>query len=93
MKGELEDEVKKLQIPFIHIIQPGLLTGDRKDFRLGEKLAEPIVAAVTLLPPLRKYRPIHAKIVARAMIHAAFDNTRPSGTHTLEGVFKLARKR
>ena len=93
MKGELEEAVKMLAIPHIHIIQPGLLTGDRQEFRLGEKIAEPIVAAITVLPPLRKYRPIHARTVARAMINAAFDTSGPVHTHTLEGVFKLARKR
>ena len=90
MKGELEEAVKMLSIPFIHIIQPGLLTGDRKEFRLGEKLATPLLSAITLLPGIRKYRPIHARIVAKAMINAAFEQSQPITTHTLEGVFSLA---
>jgi uncharacterized protein YbjT (DUF2867 family) len=92
MKGELEEAVKLLSIPFIHIIQPRLLTGDRKEFRLGEKLATPILSAVTLLPVIRKYRPIHARTVAKAMINAAFDQSNPISIHTLEGVFSLAKR-
>lgn len=90
MKGELEEEIKKLQIPFIHIIQPGLLTGDRKDFRLGEKVMAPLLSVVQYIPGIKKYRPIKGKTVAQAMLNAAFDHSKPFQVHTLEDVFALA---
>ncbi|MGV3658203.1 MAG: hypothetical protein ACO1NX_09620, partial [Chitinophagaceae bacterium] len=90
MKGELEIAVKKLSIPHIHIIQPGLLTGDRNEFRLGERLAAPLLSFLQFIPPLKKYRPIHAQSVAQAMINASFDTTAKVKTHTLQQVFELA---
>lgn len=90
MKGKLEDEVKKLQIPFIHIIQPGLLTGDRKEFRWGEKLAAPLLSVVTMVPALKKYRPIQGNTVAKAMINAAFNKSKQVQVYTLDEVFTLA---
>ena len=90
MKGELEEDIKKLQIPFIHIIQPGLLTGERKDFRLGEKLMAPVLSLVKYIPVISQYRPIEGKTVAQAMINAAFNQTKPLQVYTLEEVFTLA---
>lgn len=90
MKGELEEDIKKLQIPFIHILQPGLLTGNRNDFRLGEKLIAPLLSIVKYIPGIQHYRPIQGKTVAQAMINAAFDQTLPVQVHTLEKVFTLA---
>lgn len=89
MKGELEEAVKKLSFSFIHIIQPGLLNGHRKEFRLGEKLAVPLLSLFKFIPGIKKYRPIHARTVARAMINAAFDTAQQVKVHTLEEVFVL----
>ena len=36
MKGELEEAVKALEIPYTVIVQPGLLVGDRSDSRPAE---------------------------------------------------------
>ncbi len=91
MKGELEVTVKKLSIPHIHIIQPGLLTGDRNEFRLGERLAAPLLSFLQFIPPLKQYRPIHARTVAQAMVNASFDVTANVKTHKLEQVFKLGK--
>ena len=90
MKGELEDDIKKLQIPFIHILQPGLLTGNRKEFRPGERIMAPVLSLVKYIPGIKQYRPIEGKTVAQAMIHAAFNHTRPIQVYTLEEVFELA---
>lgn len=93
MKGELEDAIKKLPFSFIHIIRPGLLTGDRNEFRLGERLAAPILSLLQYIKPLRKYRPIHANIVARAMVNAAFIEKEKLNIHTLGQVFELSERR
>lgn len=40
VKGELEEAVKALQIPSTVFFRPSLLLGDRKEFRLGERIGE-----------------------------------------------------
>ncbi|MCB1138587.1 MAG: oxidoreductase [Leptospiraceae bacterium] len=69
VKGELEEEVKKLPIPAIRIFRPSLLLGHRKEVRPGEMMGSVAAGLVNplLLGPLKKYRAIRAEDVARAM--------------------------
>jgi uncharacterized protein YbjT (DUF2867 family) len=71
-KGELEEAIRGLSLQ-LHVMRPSFLMGDRAESRPGERLG--IVAARTMrfamLGPLRKYRPISAITVARAMVAAA----------------------
>ncbi|GGG53811.1 NAD(P)H-binding protein [Hymenobacter glacieicola] len=90
IKGELERDVKRLPFLRIRILQPGVLAGGRAQVRLGEKLGLVLASLVGAVPPLRAYRPIHARIVAQAMINAALDETPGVSTDTLEGVFTRA---
>jgi uncharacterized protein YbjT (DUF2867 family) len=43
VKGEIEQALSALAFPALTILRPSLLVGDRKEFRLGEKLAEPLM--------------------------------------------------
>ena len=73
VKGEAEVALADLGFEALHILQPSLLLGPRRERRPGEKLAMltlPLVAPL-LLGGLRRYRPIQADTVARAMIGAA----------------------
>ena len=70
MKGELDDAVQKLDFEQTVIVRPSLLLGDRKEKRIGEILSEPLLKMATKLPFLKKYKPIHVRDVAKAMIHA-----------------------
>lgn len=90
MKGELERDVLKLNFNHIHIIRPGMLCGPRKEFRLTERMAIPIVRAISLIPGLKKYKPIEDKIVAKALINAVFTEAEPKKIYELEQVFELA---
>ena len=58
VKGELELAVSALPFTAVSIFQPSLLLGERAEFRLGERLAEPFAKALSflLLGPLKKYR-------------------------------------
>jgi len=71
LKGELENELKKLSIPSLHIYQPSLLTGKRKESRLVEKFAISAFKLIDLLliGPLKQFRSIKAETVARAMLN------------------------
>ncbi|RHW31411.1 oxidoreductase [Neobacillus notoginsengisoli] len=73
VKGEMEEEVKKMTFDAIHIFRPSLLLGSRKEFRLGEKLAEWAVKPFSKILPdsLKKSFPIPAETVANAMAIAA----------------------
>jgi uncharacterized protein YbjT (DUF2867 family) len=73
VKGEAEDAVARLGFAGLHIFRPSLLVGRRSEKRPGEELgiaAARLVSGV-LFGPARKYRPIKADTVARAMIVVA----------------------
>jgi uncharacterized protein YbjT (DUF2867 family) len=73
VKGEAEDAVARLGFSGLHIFRPSLLVGDRPEKRPGEEIgiaAARLVSGV-LFGPARKYRPIKAETVARAMIVVA----------------------
>lgn len=70
LKGEVEDTIAKMSISYVGIFQPSLLLGDRKEFRLGEKISQLIMPLVSFAIP-SKYKPITASNVAKAMIKAA----------------------
>jgi uncharacterized protein YbjT (DUF2867 family) len=69
VKGEVEEELRNSGIGTLHIFRPSLLLGEREEFRLGEKLAillSPILS-FAMIGGLRKYKPIQANNVAKAM--------------------------
>ena len=70
LKGEIEDAVKAVGLKHVHIMQPSLLLGKRKEFRLGEKIASWLMPVISFLLP-KKYRPVKAADVAREMVEAA----------------------
>ena len=69
-KGEVEQAVSKLPFSSVLIFRPSFLLGQRGERRRGEKAG---IILVKLLQPSmiggwRKFRPIHAKAVAGAMV-------------------------
>ena len=72
-KGEVEEELKKLNFPKLGVMRPSFLLGDRKENRVGEKIGIFIFKLISplLLGPLKKMKPIHSEIVARSMIKVA----------------------
>ena len=70
IKGEMEEEIIKLKFENIAIVRPSMLLGERKEMRPGE-LAGKVVMKVfnpLLLGKMKKYRAIHGRDVAKAMI-------------------------
>lgn len=92
MKGELERDVMQLPFKHIHIIQPGILVGQRKEKRAGEKIGIALLSVLYHIPGLTAYKPIPAETVAKAMINASFDESKSLQVHTLQGVFDLAHR-
>ncbi|HUC41473.1 MAG TPA: NAD(P)H-binding protein [Gemmatimonadales bacterium] len=73
VKGETETVIGRLHYRSMQILRPSLLLGERREFRLGERIAAvtaPVVS-LALFGRLRRYRPIKAETVARAMVNFA----------------------
>lgn len=70
LKGEVEDVVKTAGLRSLHIMRPSFLIGERKEFRIGEMIGKPLMQIFSFAIPAR-YKAIHAKVVAKAMIAVA----------------------
>lgn len=72
VKGELEEALKALDLQALVIAQPSLLLDKRDGLqqppRLGERVAIPVARLLAPLLP-GKYRPVHARAVALALLH------------------------
>ncbi|MGH7529172.1 MAG: oxidoreductase [Gemmatimonadales bacterium] len=84
VKGETESALRALRYTGTQIFRPSLLLGQRREFRLGERLA--VLAAPLLAPlcigPWRRYRPVAARTVAQAMVRIA--EAAPRGPNVFE---------
>ena len=69
-KGEVEEELKRLNFPKLGIMRPSFLLGDRKEKRVGEKIGIFVFKLLSplFLGPLKKMKPIDSATVAKAMI-------------------------
>ncbi len=84
LKGCIEEDVTALPFESIHIFRPSILLGKREEFRVGEEMGKGFMKAISflLLGGWRKYRPIAAADVAKAMVAAA--NKEIAGVHMYE---------
>ena len=75
-KGEVEEELKRLDFPKLGIMRPSFLLGDRKEKRVGEKIGIFVFKLLSplFLGPLKKMKPIQSETVAKAMISSANKN-------------------
>ncbi|MFT3822749.1 MAG: NAD(P)H-binding protein [Chitinophagaceae bacterium] len=73
LKGSMEEDVRGIPFRSVHIFRPSLLLGKRKEFRLGERIAQVIFPAISFLLPggLSKYKAISDTTVAKAILAAA----------------------
>ncbi|MDB2617709.1 NAD(P)H-binding protein, partial [Candidatus Pelagibacter bacterium] len=69
-KGEVEEELKRLNFQKLGIMRPSFLLGDRKERRIGEKIGIFVfkILSPLFIGPLKKMKPIHSATVAKAMI-------------------------
>ncbi|TDO22460.1 NAD(P)H-binding protein [Pedobacter duraquae] len=69
-KGDAEADLKKSGIRTLYLYQPSLLTGERKEHRFMEQIAERIMKVIdpVLVGSWKKYRSISGKSVALAML-------------------------
>jgi uncharacterized protein YbjT (DUF2867 family) len=84
LKGKTENAIKKFSFRSISIFRPAQLLGKRKEYRPAEKILQPVTKFISLFlfGSLKKYRSIHAKDVAKAMLKESKQNN--PGIHYFE---------
>jgi uncharacterized protein YbjT (DUF2867 family) len=77
LKGKTENKIRQFPYVGIGIFQPSILNSNRKENRIGERLAQIIMDLLSflLLGPLKKFRAIGADNVAKAMVQASKKQT------------------
>ena len=72
-KGEVEEELKKLNFLKLGIMRPSILLGDRKENRVVEKIGIFVMKMFSplFLGGLKKMKPIHSEKVAKVMLIVA----------------------
>ncbi len=70
VKGETEEALKAMDWPQLTIVRPSLLLGPRREFRLGERLAAPLLRWIP-----GKYRGIEVAALARALWRLALEES------------------
>lgn len=83
-KHKMESSLQSLGFDTLIIARPSLLLGKRDEFRLAERMGEwmSFILSPLMIGPLKKYKPIHATQVAKALIQTC--QSRPSGLSILE---------
>ncbi|WP_409298609.1 oxidoreductase [Peribacillus sp. SCS-26] len=92
MKGELEQQLNRIDLPSLSIFRPSLLLGNRNEFRLGERAAAAVSTGLRFLfqGPFRKYRAIEGSTVAMAMYLTAQKESSGVSMYTSEQIENLA---
>ncbi|MBL8993925.1 MAG: NAD-dependent epimerase/dehydratase family protein [Spirochaetia bacterium] len=95
VKGQMEASVSAHAFSSVGIFRPSLLLGIRDRPRFGEAFAEKILGAFgwLLVGPLKKYRAIHASVVARAMVNAAHEGRPGVAIYESDQIVDLAEQR
>lgn len=70
VKGDVEAVIRDVGFQAYHVFRPSLLLGSRDEKRAGEDTAKTLYKVLGFLIP-RKFKPIQARTVARAMLVAA----------------------
>lgn len=73
VKGETEEAIIALNFWATHIFQPGVLVGNRSEFRLGEKIGIGVTNLLRNISPsiLGDYNPTRVETLATRMIEAS----------------------
>lgn len=90
MKAELERDVSALPFKQISILKPGMLDGERREKRKGEKIALGVVNVLYHMPGLQILKPIQGHEVAKAMIRVARIQKEPLKKYSMRELFSLA---
>lgn len=86
VKGEMESAIRGLAIPDTVVFQPSMLEGPRTEKRLGERIGILLgkIVAPIMAGELKKYRLIHVRDVANAMVRESKKQKREFRTLTYD---------
>ena len=84
IKGETERDLQSVNLTSLVILRPSLILGERAERRAGELLAAAALKPLSrlMVGSLRRFRPIHARTIARTMVKMSLQST--PGTTVLE---------
>lgn len=93
-KGEMEHAVLKQHIKNTFILRPSLIGGERKEHRIGEKIALVVFKLMQplLIGNLKQYKTIDAENIAKAMCYLANKKTNAEVIITSNEILKLSKK-
>lgn len=85
VKGAMEAGLRGSAIPRTVIFQPSILTGPRKEWRLGERIGIAVMRAFAplMVGGLSGYRPMPSDVLATALLEAVFSDESGPGIHVL----------
>lgn len=94
MKGELEEQLIKLDLPSLSIIRPPLLLDMREESRIGESLSSILSRKVQGVVPatIRPKLGIYAMVVAKAMQKATVGANQKINAYHAVAIEKLAKQ-
>ena len=70
VKGETEEEIRKIGFDSLYIYRPSMLLGPRKEFRFGEMIGKGVMKALSFVfvGGLSKYKGIETSAIAAKMV-------------------------
>ncbi len=91
-KAEMEQVVRTLPFPAVHIFRPSFLVGVRREWRPAEAVGAAVspIFRFLLLGRLRRYRPVEAHTVAAAMLAAALGPATGANVYRYDDMLELA---
>ena len=91
VKAKIEKDIIELDFDSTVILRPSLLVGNRQEFRLGEEIGAVLGKLFKYVPYLKKYKPIKASTVAKA-IYILLNVDNKKMTFSLDEIEKVANE-
>jgi uncharacterized protein YbjT (DUF2867 family) len=92
-KGKTEEDIKQVGLKCLHIYQPALLTGERKEYRGPmEKVVTVLMKVIDplLFGSLKKHKSIPGQTVAMAMFKESINNNEGLFIHPSDNIKQIA---
>lgn len=93
-KGMVEEGLRELAFSSTHIFRPSLLLDTRKELHIGEKIGGVVSKPLSfaMVGVLKRYRPIEAHLIAKAMYIVAQRNATGFNIYESEEIRQIAIK-
>lgn len=95
-KGHMEEELKKMELPSLHVMRPSILEDpDREETRIAEKISlGAMKTASAILPgPLKNHKPTPVWMLAHAMITVSLQEKEGIHYYNTNDIHQIANKK